>query len=289
MTEIAKDLCAGTMAGMMCKVVEYPMDTVKVRLQDMHCTYRGTLDCIVRMFREEGPLGFYRGLPAPLYGCMIDTATIFVVYNGLSNTYRNWKGSALNSDLPLAGTAAAGFGAGLAVSVVLTPIELVKCRMQVQDTLPPEKQVYKGVWHCACRTVSQEGVRGLFRGYTSFAAREAPGSALWYAVYEGLRSYLAPHGGSRSDVPLLGTAMAGAAAGFSYWTATFPTDVVKTRIQVDPEYANHTLKQGLKDVYREGGVRSLYKGWGVTVARAMPSHALLFVTYEYCKRYLDTL
>ena len=286
MNEALRDVCAGTMAGMVCKAIEYPMDTVKVRLQDARCTYFGPKNCILRMFREEGFLSFYRGLTAPLYGCMLETAILFVVYNQLTRAFHQLKNKKNSDHATFLGTAASGFGAGVMVSIILTPIELVKCRMQVEDTLSQRQKKYKGSWHCAIQTLRNDGVKGLFRGFTSFAFREAPGTALWYTVYEEMKVLLSGYK-LWSKVPLCDSAIAGAVAGFGYWTVFFPTDVVKTRIQVDNKYANHTLTRGLRDVYRQGGVKELYKGWNITVARAMPSHALLFLTYEFCSKKLE--
>ena len=40
------------------------------------------------------------------------------------------------------------------------------------------------------------------------------------------------------------------------------------------------LAKGLKAVYREGGVRALYYGYAITLARAFPANAMIFSVYE---------
>lgn len=50
-------------AGMVGKVVEYPFDTVKVRLQIQPMDrphYTGALDCITRTLRQEGVNGLFK-------------------------------------------------------------------------------------------------------------------------------------------------------------------------------------------------------------------------------------
>eukprot|EP00759_Apiculatamorpha_spiralis_P056097 PhF_6_TR7959/c0_g1_i2/m.12052 len=286
--ETAKDLFAGTVAGMTAKLLEYPFDTVKVRLQDAHSKYKGAFDCMQRMWVEEGVHGFYRGVAAPVLGNMIEIGIAFMIYNRLLASIRHFEGLESDADVLLPQYMLAGFGAGCVTSVVLTPIELVKCIIQVQDTLPPKERIYKGVFDCGVQIARKDGFLALFRGFQSFAAREAPGNACWYGSYEFTRSYLAGEG-RRQDLALYKVALAGGIAGFSYWTAFFPADVVKTRIQVDKEYANHNLLRGLRDVYREGGVRALYCGYVITISRAIPSHALLFCTYEVCKGMADQM
>jgi len=52
-------------------------------------------------------------------------------------------------------------------------------------------------------------------------------------------------------------------------------------MQTDPRYANWRAHDVLRSVYREEGVRGLYKGLTVTLVRAAPAHALIFFSYEY--------
>jgi solute carrier family 25 carnitine/acylcarnitine transporter 20/29 len=284
-----KDLMAGTMAGMSSKLMEYPLDTVKVRLQDANTTYNGPLQCISRMLREEGMNGFYKGVTAPVVGCMLETAILFAVYGRITHCIRQMSGQCPTADLTVLQYGMSGCVAGVAVSSVLIPIELVKCKIQVQDTLPPQQRIYHGVWHCARKTLIQEGIRGLYRGGSPTIAREAAGGACWYASYEWMKYTLCGDGTYSCDLPVHKVALAGGVAGFCDWTAFFPADVVATRIRVDPSYAKHTLWQGLRDVYKEGGVKALYSGWSITVLRAVPAHALLFVTYEKCKLGFDQI
>ena len=63
------DFIAGSIAGFAGKIVEYPADTVKVRMQaaGLHkTTYSGPLDCATRLIRSKGVSALYTGLPVPL-------------------------------------------------------------------------------------------------------------------------------------------------------------------------------------------------------------------------------
>ena len=71
-----------------------------------------------------------------------------------------------------------------------------------------------------------------------------------------------------------------ALAGVGYWTAFYPADTVKSMIQTNPEYFGKGFTETMRHVYRKEGVRGLYRGWGVTAARAAPAHALTFAVYE---------
>lgn len=43
-------------------IFTYPYQVVRTRLQDQHHDYRGTLDCINRIWRLEQFKGFYKGI-----------------------------------------------------------------------------------------------------------------------------------------------------------------------------------------------------------------------------------
>jgi len=77
--EAAKDIAFGSIAGIVGKFIEYPFDTVKVRLQAQPHTprYRGPLDCFSQSLRQDGLAGLYRGVGAPLFGAAVETSSLF--------------------------------------------------------------------------------------------------------------------------------------------------------------------------------------------------------------------
>ncbi|KAG7091911.1 hypothetical protein E1B28_008306 [Marasmius oreades] len=124
---------------MVSELFEYPFDLAKVRLQsqllsDGQPTFKGPIDCLVKTWQEEGVRGLYRGLTVPLVGSMAETAAIFLAYNSFQNAIHRYYGTGSTAREPLSitqlGIAAAG--AGALGSFIITPIELVKCKLQVQ-------------------------------------------------------------------------------------------------------------------------------------------------------------
>ncbi|KAF8639117.1 hypothetical protein AX17_001732 [Amanita inopinata Kibby_2008] len=139
-TAAAKDIAFGCIAGMVAATFEYPMDLAKVRLQAqlllptdrLPVRFNGPLDCLAKTWKNEGVRGLYRGLPAPIVGAMAETAALFLSYSYFQNVIRSFTNMGHDPPLSLPQLALAAGGAGLVASSVLTPIELVKCRMQVQ-------------------------------------------------------------------------------------------------------------------------------------------------------------
>lgn len=285
MSDALGDFVSGTVAGITSKVVEFPFDTIKVRLQSEHNPYHGALDCFRRIAKEEGARGFFSGITAPIAGAAFENAGAFLFYGRSTALVREAYGVRDAEPTPLPGVFAAGASAGLATGTVLTPVELLKCRVQVEQqkaSLEQRPPLYRGVFDCAVKTARSEGLRSaLFTGYGASMAREIPGSAVWFGSYEVvLRFVFTPPGKSKDSCPWYAFPLSGVVGGLCYWSAMFPVDTVKTRIQADPTYQSLGLIRGAQRMVKRQGVRVLYSGFLVTLLRAFPSNACIFGAYE---------
>ena len=64
--------------------------------------------------------------------------------------------------------------AGLVNCVIVTPVELVKCRLQVQTEACIKNSFYTGIVDCLFKTYITEGLRGLYKGNFASIIREIP-------------------------------------------------------------------------------------------------------------------
>lgn len=78
--------------------------------------------------------------------------------------------------------------------------------------------------------------------------------------------------------------LAGAIGGVCLWTAIFPADVIKSRIQVAGS-TRGMFDVGL-EIFRKEGPLALYNGLTPTVLRTIPATSVLFLVYEYTKKFL---
>jgi hypothetical protein len=285
MSDAVGDLVSGTVAGISSKIVEYPFDTIKVRLQGENHPYRGAIDCFRRIASEEGLRGFYSGITAPIAGAAFENAGAFLFYGRSTAYIRGFLDVKPAEPTPLPGVFVAGASAGLATGTVLTPVELLKCRVQVeQQRAAMEKRapVYRGVLDCAVKTAKADGIRSaLFTGYSASMAREIPGSALWFGSYEVVLLYVfTPPGKSKESCPWYAFPLSGVVGGLCYWSAIFPVDTIKTRIQADPAYRGMGIAHAARTMIQRQGVGALYSGFLVTLMRAFPSNACIFGAYE---------
>jgi hypothetical protein len=86
--------------------------------------------------------------------------------------------------------------------------------------------------------------------------------------------------------PIFFPNIVGAGAGVAYWTAFYPADTVKSLVQTHPDYIGRGFIESFQKIVRTEGYRGLYKGWGITAARAAPAHATIFASYEYTMKLL---
>ncbi|XP_035914746.1 mitochondrial basic amino acids transporter [Anopheles stephensi] len=275
---MALDFAAGCLGGCAGVLVGFPFDTVKVHLQTQNHQnplYRGTIDCFRKIIVREGVHGLYRGMSSPMAGVAVVNAIVFGVYGNIQR--RTTNPDSLYSHF-LAGTAA-----GLAQSVVCSPMELIKTRLQLQDNLPRGAERFSGPLDCTKSIWRREGVRGIFRGLGITAARDMPGFSSYFVAYE----YMVRCVPDPSPFVIL---MAGGLAGTFSWLVTFPMDVVKSRLQADgisgkPQYSG--LVDCLRKSHAAEGMAFLSRGLASTLLRAFPMNAVCFLVVSYTMKLFD--
>lgn len=272
-----------------------------------------------------------QGLPAPIVGAMAENASLFLAYNELQNAIRWALAKPLHEEFSLGQLAVAAAGAGAITSFFLcvshmlpahtsltrafrTPIELVKCKMQVQMLLPPPvNAATAGVAGSAVGALSPadlalknlpgpisvlknvvraNGLKGLWLGQTGTLIRETGGGAAWFCSKEAVARMLLSRNptnpdGTKRSLAAWESAVSGACAGVGYNFMLFPADTVKSAVQTEAELRPRapgepypSFLATFRAMYKAQGLRGLYAGCGITVARAVPSSALIFLIYD---------
>lgn len=305
--EAAKDIGVGSLAGMVGKIVEYPFDTVKVRLQSqpdhLPLRYTGPVDCFRQSIQQDGVRGLYRGVSAPLVGAAAETSSLFVAYRVAQDMLRaTVLPHDVGAELPLPALVTAGAMSGAITSLILTPIELVKCQMQVplQSSLDPSLGPRIGLTSGTVSPLAvireiykREGVIGFWRGQLGTLLRETGGTAAWFGTFEMLsglfrRRAQAETGDQDSNLPIWQQMCSGAAAGMSYNFLFYPADTIKSKMQTGELGASRQSFLGVgKALWQIHGLKGLYRGCGITVIRSAPSSALIFTLYESLRRAIE--
>ena len=174
----------------------------------------------------------------------------------------------------------------------------------------------------ASALVSEQGVQGLFRGYPVNTVREMAFLCVYFGLYTMMKTNImsasssaqrrneaacgptdARGGGEASIAPGKGTGawlavpLAGGVAGALAWAASYPLDSVCTRVMTSdhrkPSPSTLSVLSSLVAARGVGGrdrswperVASLYRGVGLSMARASIVSSTRFSTYE-CVQYM---
>jgi ornithine carrier protein len=203
--------------------------------------------------------------------------------------------------LPLSALFLTGAISGAFTSLVLTPIELVKCKMQMPPISSSDGIIRKAPTPIAIirQVFRYQGIRGFWNGQLGTLIRETGGCAAWFGSKETVTVLFRRLNDAKrisepslhkpdplQPLPLWQQAVAGAAAGASYNFLFFPADTIKSRMQtssVESTTSTRTFWREGTALWKQHGIQGLYRGCGVTVLRSAPSSAFIFVIYDYLK------
>ncbi|KAK9810913.1 hypothetical protein WJX73_007819 [Symbiochloris irregularis] len=282
----AIDFLAGAGSGAAGVLAGLPLDVVRVRQQIDLKSSRHMITQALSMVRLEGPATLLRGASYPLATITLQNAVVFQTY-GMAGRWLS-RDPSHRGPLTYSQVFLAGMVAGTVQTAIITPVDLLKIRMQLQ-TASQGTPGYVGSLRMLGRVVQKEGLLGAYRGFGVCLVRDVPSHGVYFGVYEYLRERLEP--GSRLKGNKNPTAMflAGGAAGVLSWLSVYPFDVIKARLQAtskaDSPYTGWVHCGA--DSWRKEGFRSLWRGLSSTLHRAFICNAALFYTYEWLTQALS--
>ncbi|KAI8460006.1 mitochondrial carrier domain-containing protein, partial [Phakopsora pachyrhizi] len=305
---------AGSLSGITKLIVGHPFDTIKLRIQ---CTkpgfYSGPIDCLKRTIQNEGFRALYKGASPPALGWAISDSILM----GSLDKYRNFLFRTFQADhqsekyrpemLEIKYHALAGVMAGWTVCLVVTPIETVKAKLQMQ-TSDPRTKFFTGPIDCSRKMIAQAGLlRSFYKALPSTILFRTSFGAMFssYQVLINLfnrSSSTSNNSRGKNDKNMekknlfKGVArlddqdgkykklfyqfLAGGISAELFWLIGFPFDSIKNRMMSDsiyePKYKN--VYSTARSIWLEGGLLAFYRGFIPCALRAFPTNAAaLFV------------
>ncbi|CAL8366848.1 unnamed protein product [Lota lota] len=182
----------------------------------------------------------------------------------------------------------AGGVAGACLLFAGHPLDTIKVRLQTQPKASSgQLLLYRGTYDCFHKTVAKEGVLGLYKGMGVPLASAAPMMAISFFGF-GLGKQL-QQGKSGNALTPVQIFLSGCLAGVLTTVIVAPGERIKCLLQV--QASGGALKYaGPVDcalrLFKEQGIRSVYKGTLLTLIRDVPSNGLYFLTYQTLKNFL---
>lgn len=280
-TRKLKDIAAGFVGGATQVLIGQPFDLVKIRLQTASGPSVSAVSVAKQVLQHEGPMAFYKGTLAPLFGV---GACVSLQFYGFLECKRQILKNSKQSELSLwPQTYIAGAAAGFVNLPVTAPVEQLRILSQASKKHTSLAQTVRTIWQ-------SQGPRGLYRGFGITLLRECHGYGVWFLAYESLlqgvisqRKYK-----SRDEVVTWELLACGALAGNALWLASYPLDVIKSNVQSD-KFGAESKFGGLavraaRAIWASGGAMGFWKGLAPCLVRAVPCSAGTFAAVETALR-----
>eukprot|EP00871_Galdieria_phlegrea_P003222 jgi/Galph1/3900/GphlegSOOS_G2558.1 len=193
----AKDLLFGGMAGGISKTIVAPLERVKLLLQVQASNtqipeekrYKGIVDCIRRVPKEQGFLSLWRGNMANVLRYFPTQGLNFA----FKDKYRAMFLEGVDKDKQFwryfAGNLAAGGAAGATSLFVVYPMDFARTRMGV-DVGRGDSRLYTGMVDCISKIAKTDGVLGLYRGFNVSLIGIVVYRAAYFGGFDTAKSFL---------------------------------------------------------------------------------------------------
>ncbi|XP_053950661.1 ADP,ATP carrier protein-like [Anastrepha ludens] len=182
------NLLSGGAAGATSLCFVYPLDFARTRLaadvgKAGQREFNGLFDCILKVFKSDGPVGLYRGFIVSVQGIIVYRGAYFGCYDTAREMLPDPKNTPIwiNFMIAEAVTSMAG--------IISYPFDTVRRRMMMQSGLKASERIYKNTAHCWLVIAKTEGPFAFFKGAFSNILR-GTGAAIVLVLYDEIKKML---------------------------------------------------------------------------------------------------
>ncbi|KAK5843441.1 Mitochondrial substrate carrier family protein B [Gossypium arboreum] len=287
-----KHLWAGAVAAMVSRTFIAPLERLKLEY-----IVRGEKKSLIELIKwiaaSEGLKGFWKGNFLNILRTAPFKAINFYAYDiyrsQLLKLYGNKE--ATNLEMFLAGAAA-----GITATLLCLPMDTIRTVM-----VAPGGEALGGLIGAFRHMIQTEGFFSLYKGLVPSIISMAPSGAVFYGVYDILKSaYLhSPEGRKRIldmkqggqelnafeqlELGPVRTLLYGAIAGACSEAATYPFEVVRRHLQMQVRATKLGALATCVKIVQQGGISALYAGLIPSLLQVLPSAAISYLVYEFMK------
>ncbi|XP_035662159.1 mitochondrial glutamate carrier 1-like isoform X2 [Branchiostoma floridae] len=202
-----------------------------------------------------------------------------------------------NKEISLPAKLINGAVAGVVGVSCVFPIDLVKTRLQNQESKDGQK-MYKNMRDCFVKTFRKEGLRGMYKGSGVNLVLITPEKAIKLTANDTFRFYLRT---DKGQLPLYREMLAGGGAGLCQMIVTSPMEMLKITLQdagrirglsAAPSRAFSAVAMAATpqrmsalriayDLFRTKGLGGVYRGAGATLLRDIPFSMIYFPLFAH--------
>ncbi|CAM0946138.1 unnamed protein product [Alopecurus aequalis] len=191
------DLVAGSIAGGTAVICTYPLDLVRTKLayqvkgavnlglresKAYEQVYKGILDCVKTIYKQNGLKGLYRGMAPSLYGIFPYSGLKFYFYEKMKSHVPDEHRKDITPKL------ACGSVAGLLGQTITYPLDVVRRQMQAFSSSNLTNG--KGTFGSLVMIAKHQGWKQLFSGLSINYLKVVPSVAIGFTVYDSMKDWL---------------------------------------------------------------------------------------------------
>ncbi|EAA05161.4 AGAP011308-PA, partial [Anopheles gambiae str. PEST] len=169
--------------------------------------------------------------------------------------------------------------AGMCSKTAVAPLDRIKILLQAHSIHYKHLGVFSGLKHI----VKKESFFALYKGNGAQMVRIFPYAATQFTAFEVYKKVTL---GTNLPIKHADKFIAGAAAGVTAVTLTYPLDTIRARLafQVTGEHRYNGIVHTAVSIFRtEGGLRALYRGFVPTLMGMVPYAGFSFYCFEMLK------
>jgi len=283
-TNFLIDLGLGGVSAAVSKTAAAPIERVKLLIQNqdemmkqgrLATPYKGIVDCFSRVMAEEGFVSLWRGNTAnvlryfptqALNLAFKDQLKRMFNYSVAKDGYWKW----------FAGNLASGGAAGALSLLFVYSLDYARTRL-ANDNKSSKKggeRQFNGLIDVYRKTIATDGIAGLYRGFNISCVGIIVYRGLYFGLYDSLKPVVLT--GSVKD-SFLASFLLGWSITIVAGIASYPLDTIRRRMMMTSGQAvkYRNSYHAFQEIVQKEGVRSLFKGAGANVLRAIAGAGVL--------------
>uniref|UniRef100_A0A674BHI9 ADP/ATP translocase n=1 Tax=Salmo trutta TaxID=8032 RepID=A0A674BHI9_SALTR len=186
-----KDFLAGGISAAISKTAVAPIERIKLLLQVQHASkqitvdkqYKGIMDCVVRIPKEQGFLSFWRGNLANVIRYFPTQALNFAFKDKYKQIFLDgvdkkqfWR--------YFAGNLASGGAAGATSLCFVYPLDFARTRLAADVGKAGAGREFNGLGDCLKKIYKADGLKGLYQGFSVSVQGIIIYRASYFGVYD---------------------------------------------------------------------------------------------------------
>jgi len=291
--QLASDLLVGGTIGAISKTIMAPVERVKLLMQTQDSNplvisgqvekYKGIGDCFSRVRAEQGTLAFWRGNWVNCLRYAPQQGSALAFNDFLNNVFPNYNA---NTDF-WKGFGVKLFSGGLAGAIANTicyPFDFARTRLA--SDLTKGKGQFKGITDCIVTTVRNQGLTGLYTGWTVTVMGAFVYRAGQLGCFKQIQD-LNPYASDKGALGAISSFVAVTVARTVVMPFNYPFDTVRRRMMLQSEKpVEQRIYKGSLDcffqVFKKEGAKGMYKGMVPELFRGVGG-SLVIVAYDRIK------